>query len=414
MLVGIDQPARDELVGADADAERGQVVQVLRNRGGGIGPAVSGDQVDLRVRVRLVVGELPVHHGRDAVGDQVTEGGVPVRHVVLALGVMDGVHDPAHVDQRVVADHPLERERVPRALDPEQVPRAHRVPDVRRQGRHAEGVVHVLERAAVQPQPPQCGVPHVGHGRPRLVVQVEDHLRVVAVVPGHVLPEDLGPRRRPGLVVPYRRRGEVGLVVEHHDQVVALGQGDLGLDGGHVLRVEARPCRPQQHVLVDLDPDRVGAPVVGRRRDLDQVLGDEPGPVPFLQPGHRHPVGDEHRAVLGQHLGAVDGERPDRLAARRGLGRGRLGVAQRHNQHDDEQRGQYQRRAPGQAPPVEPPAGSPAGRQLNRQPPRGEPVGITDPFHVATGKLPPVSMAAGTRAPVPQSGDGAGYGLVAP
>src|SRR5580693_77977 len=54
------------------------------------------------------------------------------------------------------------------------------------------------------------------------------------------------------------------------------------------------------------------------------------------------------------------------------------------------------------------------GRQLNRQPPRGEPPGITDPFHVATGKLPPVSMAAGTRAPVPQSGDGAGYGLVAP
>src|SRR5271155_460141 len=54
------------------------------------------------------------------------------------------------------------------------------------------------------------------------------------------------------------------------------------------------------------------------------------------------------------------------------------------------------------------------GRQLNRQPPRGEPVGITDPFHVATGKLPPVSMAAGTRAPVPQSGDGAGYGLGAP
>jgi hypothetical protein len=54
------------------------------------------------------------------------------------------------------------------------------------------------------------------------------------------------------------------------------------------------------------------------------------------------------------------------------------------------------------------------GRQLNRQPRRGEPVGITDPFHVATGKLPPVSMAAGTRAPVPQSGDGAGYGLVAP
>src|SRR5580693_3926292 len=58
------------------------------------------------------------------------------------------------------------------------------------------------------------------------------------------------------------------------------------------------------------------------------------------------------------------------------------------------------------------------GRQLNRQPgrqpPLAEPVGITDPFHVATGKLPPVSMAAGTRAPVPQSGDGAGYGLVAP
>src|SRR5580693_478265 len=62
------------------------------------------------------------------------------------------------------------------------------------------------------------------------------------------------------------------------------------------------------------------------------------------------------------------------------------------------------------------------GRQLNRQPgrqrgrqrSRAEPAGITDPFHVATGKLPPVSMAAGTRAPVPQSGDGAGYGLVAP
>src|SRR5271169_5155030 len=38
-------------------------------------------------------------------------------------------------------------------------------------------------------------------------------------------------------------------------------------------------------------------------------------------------------------------------------------------------------------------------RQPGRQPPRGEPAGVTDPFHVATGKLPPVSMAAGTRAP---------------
>src|SRR5580700_2938020 len=54
------------------------------------------------------------------------------------------------------------------------------------------------------------------------------------------------------------------------------------------------------------------------------------------------------------------------------------------------------------------------GRQPGRRPPRAEPSGITDPFHVATGKLPPVSMAAGTRAPVPLSGGGAGYGLVAP
>src|SRR5580704_12460450 len=57
-------------------------------------------------------------------------------------------------------------------------------------------------------------------------------------------------------------------------------------------------------------------------------------------------------------------------------------------------------------------------RQLNRhpgrQPPRPEPVGVMGPFHVATGKLPPVSMAAGTRAPVPLSGGGAGCGLVAP
>ena len=54
-------------------------------------------------------------------------------------------------------------------------------------------------------------------------------------------------------------------------------------------------------------------------------------------------------------------------------------------------------------------------RQLGRQPPpRPEPGGVMDPFHVATGKLPPVSMAAGTRAPVPLSGGGAGYGLVAP
>ena len=52
--------------------------------------------------------------------------------------------------------------------------------------------------------------------------------------------------------------------------------------------------------------------------------------------------------------------------------------------------------------------------QLNRPPFRPEPAGVTDPFHVATGKLPPVSMAAGTRAPVPLSGGGAGYGLVAP
>src|SRR5487761_1651773 len=51
--------------------------------------------------------------------------------------------------------------------------------------------------------------------------------------------------------------------------------------------------------------------------------------------------------------------------------------------------------------------------QLNRQsgrqpPPRPQPGGVMDPFHVATGKLPPVSMAAGTRAPVPLSGGGAG------
>src|ERR1700730_16036663 len=60
----------------------------------------------------------------------------------------------------------------------------------------------------------------------------------------------------------------------------------------------------------------------------------------------------------------------------------------------------------------------PLNRQLNRhpgrQPPRPEPVGVMGPFHVAPGKLPPVSMAAGTRAPVPLSGDGAGCGLVAP
>src|SRR4029077_14481672 len=86
VLVGIDQPAGHELVGAHADAERGQVVQVLRDRRRSIGPAVAGNQVYLRIRVRLVVGELPVHHGRDAVGDQVAEGGVPVLHVVLALG----------------------------------------------------------------------------------------------------------------------------------------------------------------------------------------------------------------------------------------------------------------------------------------------------------------------------------------
>src|ERR1700724_1568256 len=53
-------------------------------------------------------------------------------------------------------------------------------------------------------------------------------------------------------------------------------------------------------------------------------------------------------------------------------------------------------------------------RQPGRQPFRPEPAGVMDPFHVATGKLPPVSMAAGTRAPVPLSGGGAGYGLVAP
>src|SRR5580692_2739276 len=40
---------------------------------------------------------------------------------------------------------------------------------------------------------------------------------------------------------------------------------------------------------------------------------------------------------------------------------------------------------------------------LNRPPNRPEPAGVTDPFHVATEKLPPVSMAAGTRAPVPLS-----------
>src|ERR1700733_4697480 len=66
------------------------------------------------------------------------------------------------------------------------------------------------------------------------------------------------------------------------------------------------------------------------------------------------------------------------------------------------------------------------GRQLNRRPNRQSdrhvdrqsgppgPAGIVGLFHVATGKLPPVPMAAGKRAPVPLSGGGAGYGLVAP
>src|ERR1700722_6435449 len=61
-------------------------------------------------------------------------------------------------------------------------------------------------------------------------------------------------------------------------------------------------------------------------------------------------------------------------------------------------------------------------RQLNRRSERhlGCQAGPPGPwsigglFHVATGNRPPVPMASGKIAPVPLSGDGAGYGLVAP
>src|SRR5215471_4899395 len=56
----------------------------------------------------------------------------------------------------------------------------------------------------------------------------------------------------------------------------------------------------------------------------------------------------------------------------------------------------------------------PARGQLKRRPARASPAAVTNPLHVATGKLPPVPMAAGKRAPVSQSDDGAGYGMVAP
>src|SRR5260370_37213262 len=54
-----------------------------------------------------------------------------------------------------------------------------------------------------------------------------------------------------------------------------------------------------------------------------------------------------------------------------------------------------------------------SNRHPGRQPPRPEPAGVMGPFHAATGKLPPVSVAAGLRRPIPLSGEAAGYGLVA-
>ncbi len=245
-----DHVPRLELVDVEADAVHGQVLQVRRDRDRRVLPAVAVRRRGARARRGLVVRPLPVDHGRGARGHQVAEAGVPAGRVVRSGRVVHGVHHPADLQQGALADHPGERGGEIRPLDPEQVLRAEGAPDVLSQLGHAEGIGHVAEDAAVVPQLPHLGRRHAGRVRPRLVEQVEDHLGVVAVHRGEVLPEDLGGRRRPLLRAADRRGPELGVVVEDHDQVMLLGRGDLGLDGRQVGPVQAGPVGRDEVVLV--------------------------------------------------------------------------------------------------------------------------------------------------------------------
>jgi hypothetical protein len=121
---------------------------------------------------------------------------------------------------------------------------------------------------------------------------------------------------RPLLREPRRRDGELGVVVEHHHQVVVLGQRHLGLDRGQVGRAERGPGRAEQAVLAQLQPDGVGAPGTGGGRDLLHVQLDRLRPVQELKAGHGDPVGHERLAVLVEHLGALHAERAGGSAAR--------------------------------------------------------------------------------------------------
>ena len=137
---------------------------------------------------------------------------------------------------------------------------------------------------------------------------------------------------------------ELGVVVEYHDQVVVLGRRDLGLDRRQVRLTETGPARPQQVVLAQLQPDRVGAPVLRRRRDLLLVQLAGRGPVRPLQARHRDPVGDEGLAVTVEHLGPVHGERSGRRPARRARHLSR-GCHRNHRRRSRQDRGQRQHRA---------------------------------------------------------------------
>jgi hypothetical protein len=177
----------------------------------------------------------------------------------------------------------------------------------------------------------------------------------VAVAAGHVLPECLGGGRGSPLGSACRGARELGLVVEHHDQVVMLGQRDLRLDCLHVRLVETSPAQSEEVILAQLQPDRVGTPVIRRRRDLLQVQWDEFPPVQHLQSGHRESVGDEDLTVPAKHPGAVDAERPGRLEARRTCCH-RGGTRRGHVRSDGNHRGQRKRQTRRHTLPAEPPA----------------------------------------------------------
>jgi len=96
---------------------------------------------------------------------------------------------------------------------------------------------------------------------PRLVEQVEDHVRVLPVLGGQDSPERfrLGSRHAQGSRA---AATPLGLVVEHHIQPGIQRRGDLALDQAEkrLVHGDASLARPQQGVLKDLQADGVAAP----------------------------------------------------------------------------------------------------------------------------------------------------------